>query len=248
MKGEEEQLRLRLRQAAERAARRNAPAPDRFLSGEERAWAVHEARQAGVAVSFDGGWPDAERVQACFHPEDTPPVFTAQWLEARWPARFARCEHRDLLGSLMALGMDRSLLGDLLAGEDRAYLLALPPLAARLPEEWRQAGRAPLTVRPLPEPPALKAPEGALLRETVPSLRLDAILAAGLRQSRAKAAELIRAGLVAVDHRVEERPDRLLTAGRLLSVRGFGRIRLREVGEPTRKERLPVLLELFRHS
>ena len=77
---------------------------------------------------------------------------------------------------------------------------------------------------------------------------LDAILSSGMKTSRARAAEIIREGAVAVEHRQEMRTDRLLEEGQLLSVRGFGRIRLREVGSMTRKERLPVLLEIFRKS
>jgi RNA-binding protein YlmH len=46
----------------------------------------------------------------------------------------------------------------------------------------------------------------------------------------------------------EERTDRVLEAGALLSIRGFGRIRVREVGSPTRKDRLPVQLEIFHKS
>ena len=248
VRNEEEQVRLRLRQAAERSGRQDRPVPDRFVTGEERAWAVHEARQAGVEAAFDGGWADPERWQACFHPYGDEPLFTAVWLEIRWPAKFVRCDHRDLLGSLMALGMDRSFFGDLIALEDHAYLLALPEMAQRLPGEWLKAGSAPLTVRVLEEPPVIEAPQGAMLRDTVPSLRLDAILASGMKLSRARAAELIREGAVSVDHRQETRTDRLLTEGQLLSVRGFGRIRLREAGAPTRKDRLPVQLEIFRKS
>ena len=85
-----------------------------------------------------------------------------------------------------------------------------------------------------------------MLRDTVPSLRLDAVLASGMKMSRARAAELIREGAVAVEHRQETRTDRLLEEGQQLSIRGFGRIRLREVGDRTRKERWPILLEIFR--
>jgi RNA-binding protein YlmH len=86
------------------------------------------------------------------------------------------------------------------------------------------------------------------MRDTVASLRLDCVLASGLRTSRAKAAEMIREGLVMVEHMPEERVDRLLETGALLSVRGFGRIRLTAVGEKTRKDRLPVTLEIFRRN
>lgn len=248
MRQENEQLDLRLRQWAVKADKISRAVPGRFLTGEERSRAVHTARQNDVTASFDGGWEQAERVQVCFHPAWEEPEFTLCWMEIRWNAKFSRCDHRDLLGSLMALGMDRAYFGDLIALEDRAYLCTLPEMASRLPYEWDKAGNTPITVTQLDEAPEIQSPEGQFLRDTVPSLRLDAVLAAGLKCSRNHAAEVIRAGNVSVDHSVEERTDRALTAGQLLSIRGFGRIRLKEVGEPTRKDRLPVVLEIFRKA
>lgn len=245
MKDLSSQLALRLQQNAQRADRLDIPVPGRFVTGEERAMAVHAARDARVAVSFDGGWPDAEREQVCFHPAWAEAEFTAVWVEIRWAAKFAHVEHRDLLGSLMALGMDRSFFGDLIAQEDRAYLLCLPEIAARLPMEWDKAGNVPIRVQLLEEAPAIDPPKGEFLRDTVASLRLDCVLSAGMKTSRSRAAEIIRMGAVAVDHMPEERADRVLCAGQLLSIRGFGRIRLTEVGSPTRKDRLPVQLEIF---
>ena len=247
-KGASEQLALRLRQNAERADRLDVSVPGRFVTGEERAMALRAAREARVAASFDGGWPDAERVQVCFHPGWAEAEFTAVWTEIRWAAKFAHVEHRDLLGSLMALGMDRSFFGDLIALEDRAYLMCLPEVATRLPMEWDKAGNVPIRVTLLEEAPAIQPPRGEMLRDTVASLRLDCILSAGMKTSRSRAAEIIRTGAVAVDHMPEERTDRLLEAGQLLSIRGFGRIRLIEVGNPTRKDRLPVQLEIFHKS
>ncbi len=240
-----DQLLLRLRQNAERADRLDMPVPGRFVTGEERAAAIHAAREARVAASFDGGWPDAEREQVCFHPGWAEAEFTAVWLEIRWAAKFAHVEHRDLLGSLLGLGMDRSFFGDLIALEDRAYLLALPEVASRLPMEWDKAGNVPIKVTILEEAPVIEPPKGDFLRDTVASLRLDCILSAGMKTSRSRAAEIIRTGAVAVDHMPEERTDRILEAGQLLSIRGFGRIRVKEVGSPTRKDRLPVILEIF---
>lgn len=245
MKPEQGQTALRLRQGAERADRLDMPVSGRFLTGEERSLAVHMAREAGVLAAFDGGFADAERVQVCFHPAWAEAEFTGVWLAIRWAAKFARVGHSDLLGSLMALGMDRSFFGDLIALEDRAYLLCLPEVANRLPMEWDKAGNVPIKVRVLEEAPTIEPPQGDFLRDTVASLRLDCILSAGMKTSRGRAAEIIRTGAVSVDHMPEERTDRVLTAGQLLSIRGFGRIRLTEVGSPTRKDRLPVTLEIF---
>ena len=249
MRGDEvSQLQLRLRQEAARADKLDRGVPGRFVAGEERALAEREARSMNVEASFDGGWEDAERVQVSFHPQGDEAVFTGVWVEVRWHARFAHVDHRDLLGSLMGLGMDRAFFGDLIALEDRAYLYALPEAAVRLPMEWTQAGRSTIEAKVLDRAPALSRPEGQMLRDTVPSTRLDAVLAAGMKLSRSRAAEIIRQGSVMVDHRAEERVDRALEAGQLISVRGFGRIRLAEVGDPTRKDRLPVSLEIFKKT
>lgn len=240
-----QQLALRLRQAAEQADKRTCSIAARFLSGAERSLAIHAAREAGVEVAFDGGWSEAERVQPCFYPMGEEPRFTGVWMEARWNAKFASVDHRALLGGLMALGMDRAFFGDIIVQEDRAYLYVLPEMAARLPMEWNQAGRATLQVAELTQPPNIEPPKGALVKDTVASLRLDSVLASGMKLSRSRAAEIIRQGSVMVDHLPEERVDRVLNPGQLLSIRGFGRVRLADVGSPTRKDRLPVTLEVF---
>ena len=74
------------------------------------------------------------------------------------------------------------------------------------------------------------------------------VLAVGMSVSRARAAEIIRQGLVQRNHTPEERVDTLLEAGDLLSIRGFGRIRLTEIGGRTRKDRISITLEVFKRE
>ncbi|MDO4483372.1 MAG: YlmH/Sll1252 family protein [Clostridia bacterium] len=127
-------------------------------------------------------------MQVCFHPFGEEPLFTAQWVEAKWNSRFSTAAHSDLLGSLMALGMERAFLGDIIVEEGRALVCVMPELAARLPVEWTSAGRTPIWVSVLGSPPEIAPPEGKQLRDTVPSLRLDCVVASGMKQSRTKAA------------------------------------------------------------
>ena len=242
---ERDGLQLRLRQEAQRADRTGRPAPGRFIALAEEPMARHEAKALGLEAAFDGGWPAADRVQTCFYPPEEEPAFTRVWLKISWNARFAEVRHGDLYGSLMALGYDRGYFGDLVLQDGCAWLCTLPEIAPRICEAWTQAGRAAIRVEQPEETPELREPEGELIRDTVPSLRLDCVVAAGMKLSRARAAEAIRQGRVSVDHLPEERTDALLKAGSLVSVRQFGRIRLKEVGEATRKDRLPVLLERF---
>ena len=166
-------------------------------------------------------------------------------MEVSWNSRVGGPEHRDLYGSLMGLGIERELFGDLVMGEGKAYVCCLPALAQRLPDEWQSAGRFSIHASMKEEPPVLQVEKGQERWDTVPSLRLDCVLQSSLNMSRSRAAELVRQGLVMVDHQPEERVDRLLKEGSLLSVRGFGRVRLVSVGEPTKKGRLPITCELF---
>ena len=243
----DDELRLLDRASGEarRAARIGRPVTGRFLARSEASLLVHLARTEGLSVSFQGGWDNAERVQYCFHPEDEEPEFTGVWVSVTWPARFSHLTHRDLLGSLMGLGVDRSFFGDLITQNDHAFLYCLPEIASRLPYEWTQAGRASLQAALCTETPVIEQEDGSELRITVASVRMDAVLSDCLHLSRAKAADMIRSGLVQLNHREETRVDRLLVPDTLLSVRGFGRIRVLEIGEPTRKGRFPVRLMIY---
>ena len=77
---------------------------------------------------------------------------------------------------------------------------------------------------------------------TVSALRLDAVLAAACRISRAAAAELIEAGQVRLNHQLTEKNAFSLKEGDLLSVRGYGRIRVGAVEGVSKKGRLRVRL------
>ena len=116
-------------------------------------------------------------------------------------------------------------------------------MAPFIADNLQSAGRVAVKVTALEEIPSLSPKEGKVFRETVASLRLDAVLAAGLNLSRARASTLIVGGQAQVNHHLELRTDAQLKEGDLLSIRGFGRLKLNAVGEPTRKDRIPILFE-----
>ena len=237
----------RFESGARQAARRDMACPGRFVPREACSEAVHIARQEGVLASAFGGFEDAERVQVCFYPDGLEPVFTGVWMEISWATKFESVTHPELLGSLLALYGDRSFFGDLIAGEEKAFLYCLPEMAERLPDQWLTAGRHPIRVSMCSGMPELPLPKGQELRVSVASLRLDSLLSAGLQLSRAKAQEIIRRGDVLVNHLPEEHVDRELRENDLMSVRGQGRIRLKSILGTTRRDRISALLERFLH-
>ena len=249
--GEDRLTLARVLDRAEQAENRNIPAATDFLSPQQQARARDCLRLAGVPETsyvLQGGYEGAERKIILFLPD---------WLEpenAEFPIRCLRAAfredekltHRDFLGSLMGLGLVREKIGDILVAPDSADLLVLDSVADFLLQSWDSAGRAKLRVTAI-EPDNLHIPvvQRKEVRDTVSSLRLDAVASSGFRLARGKAAALIESGKVQLNWRECVKPDKLLEAGDVVSARGFGKFELSEVGGLTRKGRISIVLQVY---
>lgn len=244
MRGEDEQLMKRLDELAMRASKTGFCCFTSFLSPAEAQWAQASANRQRVNLSFSGGFEDAERCIGCFWEEEEPEDFPLAVLELTWPHQSAP-GHRDVLGSVMGLGIKRSCTGDIVLLEDRGYLFCEKNMADHIAQTLLSAGRIHLQIRRLEECPQLEAPKGQEVHDTVHSLRLDAVLAAGFNLSRGDAADLITASHVKLRHLPTERTDARVQEGDVISARGYGRLAVEEVGAPTKKGRLPLRLTRY---
>lgn len=243
MRGEDDQAQVmrRLDELATRVSRTGIPTFTMFLSPAEADWAQASANRQRVNVSLSGGYEDAERCIACFWEEEAPEEYPIVALEMRWPHQSAP-GHRDVLGSVMGLGIKRSCIGDIVLEAERGYLFAERQMTDHIAQSLVSAGRIRLQVEPIEGLPQLEPPKGVEKHDTVSSMRLDAVIAAGLNLSRGDAAELITAGHVKLRHLPTERTDARVQEGDAISVRGHGRLVVEEVGNPTKKGRLPLRL------
>ena len=250
MNGPSELEKKRLQELALRAHYSGSPAFTRFLEPALERAARFAAAQAEVQITFWGGYENAERCIAAFHSGEAPEEweYPLSCLELKWNSKYACPGHRDLLGAVMGLGLERSATGDIVPSETEgiAYLFAHNDVESYICANLESAGRASLKVQPLSGEMKIKAPEGEDIRATVSSERLDAVLAAGLKLSRNDAQKLIASGHVKRNHIEELRGDIHLLEGDLLSVRGFGRMKVVLFDGITRKGRLFV--RLFRYK
>ena len=244
------ELRLRhLRELALRAHHSGRAQFTCFLEPPEEISARSAANEADTRAQFFGGYDGAERRVAGFSDAEIPAEeFPIAALELRWNPKFSAPDHRDLLGAAMGLGIERDATGDIAFGAEDgvAYFFVREDMAAYVCANLESAGRAHLSVTPAAEPPKLRPPEGITVRVTVSSERMDAVLAEGCNLSRAQAQKLIAQGLVKRNHAVELRGDIHLAEGDLLSVRGFGRMRIEALEGNTRKGRRAV--RLFKYT
>lgn len=246
---EERLLLSRIWDKWEQCRTRNHPTATGFLSPQEQAAAQGFLGILGVrdGYAFTGGYEGAERKRLAFLPE---------WQEApdggEIAALRAMCRsgcdltHRDFLGSLMSLGLTREKIGDILVIPGGCQVLIDPAAQEFLLQSWESAGREKLTVTALPLG-ELTVPQAAVkeIRDTVSSLRLDNVLAAGFSVSRGKAAEAVERGAVQMDYVTCQKPDKTVAAGCTITCRGMGKCVLDSVGSPTKKGRLPVFIRRF---
>lgn len=240
----------RLRELALRAAHAGRPSFTRFLESNVERDCRAAANEAGAKLVLWGGHEDAERHIAAFYVGEPPSRtdYPIRCLELNWNPKYANPGHRDLLGAVMGLGIERDAIGDIALGEadGSAYLFVHSDVEDYVLASLESAGRARLRLRRCEDEPKLRPPEGVSIRVTVSSFRLDAVLAAGFKLSRSEAQRLIAAGLVKRNHAEILRGDALLEEGDLLSARGYGRMRVEGFEGLTRKGRQAV--RLFRYT
>lgn len=250
--GDEDRLLLaKILDRQSQSQRKSIPVCTDFLSPHERALAEDVLRAAEISPEThvaSGGYGGAERQAILFLPDWQAPEtaeFPFRYLRASYHPEYG-LSHRDFLGSLMGLGIVREKVGDLLVGERSCDLIVADSVAEFLLRDWTQAGRAPLKVTAVSAEdlnvPEIRCEE---VRDTVQSLRLDAVAATGFRMPRGRAAELIEGGHVEVNWRDCVKPDHLLAAGDTVSARGFGKFKLEQVGGTTRKGRTGIVLKRY---
>ena len=228
---------------------KNLPAATAFLSPQEQSAARRLLQMLGAedGFCFHGGYEGAERCRLCFLPDWAwePEEGSIRCLRCTW-YQAGSLTHRDLLGSLMGMGLKRESVGDILVGEDSADVLVTDTVADHLLTSWDAAGRTALRVTEVPtEHIHIPRVKTKIIRDTVPQLRLDSVVSSGFALSRGRAAEAIAAGKVQLNWTVCTKAAAEVAQGDTVSLRGLGKCVLEEVGSRTKKDRIFVSIKRF---
>lgn len=220
-----------------------------FLTEEEQS-ELFLIKKEVIPFTLFGGAPGCQRVMARFgdadelsYEEDFP---IACLLAKPVLKKFAdELTHRDFLGALMNLGIERSRTGDIVLRENAAYLFVHTSLAPYIAENLTKVKHTVITCTPAPA-----LPEGALFQlaeETliVSSLRLDCLVAALCKLSRTACGELFQSKKIFINGRLCENTSYAVKPGDTISVRGFGRFIFGSETGRTKKDRLCVKIQRY---
>ena len=247
-----QQLKNRFRDLAEKSYSQNIFTFTGFLGlGELDIFHRMEQELGYAGFTLNGGCEDADRKIVRFGEDvrmgyEIP--FPIVCIHIRPPAvRFAeKLSHRDFLGALMNLGIDRSTIGDIKVGEKEAYLFCVDSIAPYICDNLEQVRHTRVKCTMTEDMAELPREEPVLISIQVQSLRIDAVLARVYNMSRERSLDLFRSGKVYVDGRLCENNSRLLKSFETVNARGYGKFRI--VGEPkeTRKGKLAVEAAVYR--
>ena len=146
----------------------------------------------------------------------------------------------------MGAGVAREAVGDICVGKGSACFFVTEEMAPYILQNFVSAGRTHLHLEVLSlDQVQIAEPETKQIRDTVASLRLDSIISSGFRISRGLAGEYIAAGKAAIDGLPCEKPDKTVTEGMKISVRGLGKIKVVTVSGQTKKGRIWVVIHRY---
>jgi RNA-binding protein YlmH len=157
--------------------------------------------------------------------------FELMALEILYPRKFHQLTHSQILGTLLhQLGIKRDYIGDILLGEEQTFVILDRRFGELAQRSLSKISRVPVSwkVAVLSQVPAKTSQDVKSQQVLLSSLRLDKVVATAFHLSRSNALKLIESGQVKLDYKEVKQAGKVLEVGQLVSVRGFGRVRLKE--------------------
>lgn len=203
---------------------------------------------SSAGFEFWGGYPDAERRMLQFYPHgfETEAFPMACICIRPSNAKFADAlTHRDFLGALINLGIDRSRLGDILIENNTAYVFALSQIAGYITEMLTRVRHTKVEAFLCEVPEAAIVPHFKTKQSTVTSIRLDSIIAAAFNLSRSAAVRYISAQSVFINGRLAESAGTVPKDNDIISVRGLGRFKFENTSLKSKKDKFVVKTHIY---
>ena len=250
MNREDQQLIRRFSDLSRQAYQKNRVMFSDFLNMNELSLLYQGEKSYDTSFSLWGGYEYAERQMVSFQPdalyyEWTYPI-AALKVEPAYPKFAEKLGHRDLLGSVMTLGIDRSKIGDILMGDGCYYILCEENVAPYFMEQLTKVRHTLVRLSVVSTDEISSHQEMIDKDGIITSNRLDSVIACVYRLSRSQSLELIRADRVFVNGKNIQTPTYICKPDDIISVRGHGRFHFISISGETNKGRLKIKYQLYK--
>lgn len=176
----------------------------------------------GINCNFFGGFQYAERGIITFNNADATDI-PIKFIEITNSSKFSTLLHKDYLGTILSLGIERYKLGDLVVQGDVCFLAISPEIMEILFSELNKVKKAPVTIKELDNESLLPNHNFEESVMTITSLRLDSIVSSLANISRAKAVIFVDGGNVSVNYSIIKEKSKTVEIGDVITIRKVGK-------------------------
>ncbi|MBY0754857.1 RNA-binding protein [Clostridium sardiniense] len=181
-----------------------------------------EIKIKGLKVESFGAFKESERRMISFNNiYDT--KFPIRVLEIRNSSKFTKVTHRNYLGSILSLGIERDKIGDLIVKEDICYVAVYEEIADYILMNLKSIGKTPCKITELFED--IEAITHEFKEETIliSSIRIDSIVAKLTNKSRGLAQKMIDEGLVLINYNINREKSFEVEKDDRITIRKYGK-------------------------
>lgn len=247
---EEEILKKRLSELVNRAYFSHLCRYTSFLNlNEQNIFLQNQKLFSKVKFCFWGGHENAERRMLCFYPDDLNedcrfPISTIK-ISPVHNKYYDHLSHRDYLGAILNLGIDRSKIGDILVEDKYGYVFVEENLEEFIMTTLEKVKHTSIKCTRIEERNFSIVPKMKEIKTTVSSVRLDAVLAAAFQASRSSLVSAIGSGKIFVNGRLIENNGYKLQEGDVISAKGMGKFIYKGMTDKTKKDRCKITISKF---
>lgn len=218
----------------------NIPKFSCFLDLRQQKLASYQANSMSLTnYMFFGGFEDSERKMFGVFPDYIVDYKNAFPIDVIKIEHSRKILHRDILGTLMSIGVKRETIGDILVNENCSFVFAVTNMTEHIFNNISKIANVGVKLS-LCDYSDVIIPENRFIKGTVivSSLRLDCVVAALSNLSRADSAGLIQAEKVSVNGEIIKSVSKCISQKDVVSIRSFGKFIIGETEHVTKKGRL----------
>lgn len=195
-------------------------------------------------IDSNGIFEEAERRMIAFNNVYDSP-FPMEVLKIVNLSKFKKLSHKDYLGSILALGIRRNKIGDLLVCEEECYVVVCEEIKDFIISNLTVVGRCPCRVELVNEEttlPKINFKEEVIL---IQSNRIDSIVSKLAKVSRNTAQSMIEEGKVLIDYNRVQGKSEEVSKGQRITIRGVGKFILGEFVGNSKKGKIKVIVKKY---
>ena len=238
-------LKKRLAELSHRAFERGYTTYSTFLNLQEIS--ILKSLKLESKYILFGGYENADRCVASFSNDEvySYPIVCIK-IEPLQQKFSDKLTHRDFLGALMNLGIEREMLGDIKILNNEGYLFCLDKISQYIVDNLSSIKHTSVKCKIIDDIPELFNQLPDKEEYIVSSLRIDTIVSAVFKMSRNSASQLINQEKIFINSKTVYKDSVQLKEGDVVSVRSYGKFIYSQTVNETRKHKMVVAIRLYR--